>query len=165
MDEATVVANLLAGIEVPAVGLVLRGTWDDPTPVLTDDTLRLLIQRAVESTREPVCGSTDDEDHWADVIPIGDTHWVARHVDDTGDEYRLFVSRDDAVAHYVEVVQGQADATAGRAWEYTDVPGVLVGDHLRLSERIDLAYVTAAAQYAIDPASAVAAWELVDVLA
>lgn len=166
MTGSGVVERLLERVPVPVAGLVLRDTNGDPTALLTHAECNRLVHWTDGSPWEPVRRSTDDDGHWALVRQLSPRYWVTAHVNQTwGDEeYLLFASFDDALAHYVPVVRGQQDASGGKAWRNTDVPGVLAGEELDLAARAGYSYADAARQYEADRAAALAAWSMLDAL-
>ena len=157
--------NILRGVTVPETGLVLLSTWGGETPLLSRRERRRIVQLAEEQS-SPVCGSTDWNGHWAEIVQVSPAVWVARHVNLNCDdeEYLLFTAYTAAYAHYEQVVRGQQDATGGTAWRECDVPGVLAGEDLRLAVRVGYSYEDAARQYAEDRDAALSAWATLDAL-
>lgn len=151
--RARQILALTAGLDYSGDGgIVLRGTWADPDPRLTNDA-RWRLTELVEDAMTPTTtyGSTDQAGRYADAHEVAPDIWCVRYVDDAGDDYRLFDDEDVAWDWYAQTIRGRADATAGRAWETTDVVGVLCGEDLRLARAVGYTYGQVAPQYATDP--------------
>jgi hypothetical protein len=160
------VTALLAGIEWPEDGVVLRATWDDVHPALSDRQ-RWALLRLVHAAMYPITTyeSRGPDGRWATAHQITREVWCVRYVDHAGIDVRLFREAGDAVDWYSTTVLGQADATSGRAWETTDVAGILCGPDLRLALRHGYAYEDLVSRYARDPDGTVAALRTLDALA
>lgn len=163
METFTEVERALTYITLPVEGLVLTSTWDDPAHLLTEvERHKVLAACDAPDTPQVNC-SADDEGHWADIVQVSRRHWVVRHVEEWADTDSLtvFGTYEAAWDHYAAVVAGQQDARYGNAWERTDVPGVLDGEHWRMAQRAGLPYEQAARAYRNNRALAVAAWQVV----
>lgn len=165
MTVDTRIDTLLIGVTVPDTGLVVWATWDDTDGPWTLDERHAIITAAED--QEYLRWSGDGDGHYAAVSQVSESAWVAIHCEERADatEYVIFRSFADAYAHYDQVVRGQQDATGGKAWRESDVPGVLAGDDFRWARRAGYTYEQAADRYAADPAAAVTVWRTLTALA